>query len=344
MAGSKPVKDPVTRDDVARLAGVSSATVSRVYNRPSAVADRKREAVLRAAKRLGYTPDLNASGLRRKGSGSVLLVMHPPSRDVYRWFYGEALIHAQEALAGTCYKLIFNTRDEREPFSRFLSQNKCDGVVMGLGTFDESTVKSLESAGLPYMLCSQLELPGVSRLCCIDENAGGAVAAKALLRAGCRRPAHITAMLEKNCVCTARWEGFRTAMREAGLEPVLIPAPELGVRGGREATRRLIPMVKRGEVDGLFVVNDLTAVGVMQNLVKSSIAIPEELALVAYDNLPFRQTVPVEMASVDVSIGKLYQTAVETLAEELRGERKPGDLMRKKIVPTFVPGASLPDR
>ncbi|OQA87302.1 MAG: HTH-type transcriptional regulator DegA [Lentisphaerae bacterium ADurb.Bin242] len=344
MAGSKPMTAPVTRDDVARLAGVSSATVSRVYNRPSAVLDKKREAVFRAAKQLGYTPDLNASGLRRKGSGSVLLVLRPPSRDVYRWFYGEALIHAQAALAGTCYKLLFNIWDGREPFARFLAHNKCDGVVMGLGTFDESVVKALESAGLPYMLCSQTELSSVSRLCYIDENAGGAVAAKALLKAGCRRPAHITAMLEKNSVCAARWEGFRSVLRKAKCEPVLITAPELGVRGGREAVRRLVPLVKRGEVDGLFVVNDLTAVGVMQNLVKSGIAIPEELALVAYDNLPFRETVPVEMASVDVSIGKLYQTAVEMLAEELRGERKPGEPIRKRIVPTFVRGASLPEK
>ncbi len=346
MAGGEHVGG-ATRDDVAKLAEVSSATVSRAYNRPSSVSPEKLQRIRAAAKSLGYKPDLNASCLRRKGSGAILLALKAPALEdssegrVYRWFYAEALICAQAALDGGSFQLRVGLRKSKEPLKRFLERNPCDGVVLGLGSFREEELKALESMALPHVLCSQMEMASVSSLCYIDERAGGALAAKSLLKAGRKRLAHISGNMADVPVCAARWDGFRERAMKDGPSPLLIDGA-LGIAGGRESGLKLAPLVKRGEVDGLFVVNDLTAVGVMQGLLEKGVSIPSDLALVAYDNLPFREAAPVGMASVDVSIGRLYGTAVGLMAEILRGEIPEGEAKRTAIAPVLVKGPSLP--
>lgn len=348
MAGGKQVGG-VTRDDVARLAGVSSATVSRAYNWPGAVSGQKLKRIREAARGLGYTPDLNASGLRRKGNGVILLVLKAPAVEdsagnrVYRWFYGEALISALAALEGGSHQLRIGLWDRKESLPRFLARNECDGVVFGLGTCDGAVPRTVRKLGLPHVLCSQTATLSGVNLCYIDEAAGGALAAAALLKAGRRRLAHISGELERDGVCAARWEGFRERARRDGGEPVLINGA-LGIAGGRVSALTLAPLVKRGEADGLFVVNDLTAIGVVQGLQECGVAIPGDVALVAYDNLPFREAVPVGMASVDVSIGRLYGTAVGMLAGILRGEVPAGEIRRTAVTPVLVKGPSLPHR
>jgi LacI family transcriptional regulator len=80
----------------------------------------------------------------------------------------------------------------------------------------------------------------------------------------------------------------------------------------------------------------------MQGLLEGGVEIPGQLALVAYDNLPFRETTPVGMASIDVSIGRLYGTAVGLLAAILRGEIPAGEIRRQAVTPVLVNGPSLP--
>lgn len=346
MAGAQHVGG-VTRDDVARLAGVSSATVSRAYNRPAAVSEPKRQRIQEVAKTLGYQPDLNASGLRRKGGGAILLILPAPAvadnreSRVYRWFYGEALINAMAAVEGGSHSLRIGLWDRQEPVRRFLARHECAGVVFGLGTGDPTVRLAVRELGLPHVFCSQMKtLPGAN-LCYIDEVAGGALAARALRKTGRRRLAHLTGALAQNAVCAARWQGFREQVHRDGCEPVLIDG-ELGIAGGRLSALKLAPLVKRGKVDGLFVVNDLTAVGVMQGLLEAGVDIPGQLALVAYDNLPFRETAPVGMASIDVSLGRLYGTAVGLLAAILRGEIPEGEIRRQAVTPVLVAGPSLP--
>jgi DNA-binding LacI/PurR family transcriptional regulator len=348
MAGGEHV-GAATRDDVARLAGVSSATVSRAYNKPSAVSQEKLALIRAAARSLGYKPCLNASGLRRKGSGTVLLLLQAQAPDlssenrVYRWSYGEALLHAQAALADSCYRLCIGLWDDRkESPELFLSKNECDGVVLGLGAWNAAFLRAVKLRGIPYVRCAREDSPSSGPLCYLDERAGGRIAASSLLKAGRRRLAHISAELERVSVCVSRWEGFRARAREEGCEPLFIDGGTLGVAGGRLAASRLAPLVKRREVDGLFVVNDLTAVGVMQSLAEAGVEVPRELALVAYDNLPFRELSPIKMASVDVSIGRLYETAASLLLKMLRKEIPAGESVHEAIIPALVEGASLP--
>ena len=342
-ASDRAPVQPCTRNDVATAAGVSSATVSRAYNRPRAVSPEKLARIRSAAAALGYVPDRAASSLRRNRGGGILLILRALSPDdmsesrVYNWFYADALIHVQSVLETTMFHLQIAGQRPGESLRDLIGRHRCDGVVLGLGVvMRPSDLSWLSTAGFPCVCCTQTDHVRNGNVCYIDERAGGGVAADAFLSRRLRRLAHVTGMLDANHVCKARWLGFRERARRDGVEPVLVNG-SLGIRGGYESGLLLAPRIKTGEVDSVFVVNDLTAVGVLQALQECGIAVPRDVSLIGYDNLPFRMTLGVPLATIDVSIGRLYGRAAECLVDCIRSPSP----VHERITPLFVPGDSL---
>lgn len=332
-----------TRDDVARHAGVSSATVSRAYNAPGKVASDKLVRVRRAAAALGYTPDRHASALRRNGTSTILLLLpeqgHTTEQDtrIFSWLVADAILSVRDALEPTLFGLQIGSLTEAgaKDFTAFLDSHPCDGLIAGERLDRELLARELPSCPVPYVACQQCDtLPGLN-LCYIDEAAGGAVAAQALQAEGCRRPAHIAGDRAGNHTSQARWEGFRDAF--GGRNVVLVDG-DIGIAGGYASGMRLAPQVRRGAVDGVFVVNDLTAVGVLQAFQAAGVRVPDDVAIVGYDNLPLIHTLPVPLATVDVGMGRLYRRAAECLLALLQA---PGACIHEAVVPCLVPGATL---
>ena len=331
-----------TRDDVAALAGVSAATVSRAYNLPEKVSAEKLERIRAAAEKLGYVPDKRAGALRRGSSGSILLLMprncpdeYPDSR-FYRWFIGDIIISLQDIAAQSSFSLQTDTVHENCGLAEVLRKNRCDAVLAGNGTLRYIKADELMRCGLPYAVCGQGDdyPPGLN-LCYIDEKRGGALAAASLQRAGYKRLAHITGALKECNVCAYRWQGFKSAV--SGYEPLLING-DLGIKGGYESGRKILSAIKNRRVDGIFVVNDLTCVGVVQALLEAGVKIPEQTGLTGYDNLPFIQTMPIIPATMDIGMSKMYSAAFRHILDMLKGAKKH---VREAIIPEFTPGFSL---
>lgn len=171
----------------------------------------------------------------------------------------------------------------------------------------------------------------------IDEREGGRLAAEALLAAGCRRPLHITGGLGQNFVCRDRYQGFCGGL--APLEPLLIDG-RLGIQGGLASGAKAAQLVKEGRVDGIFVVNDLTAVGVVQALLAAGVRIPEDVRLIGYDRLPFIDVLPIRLATLDIGFGRLYGEATRALLARMAG----GAAVRITLAPVLVGGGSLGTR
>ncbi len=344
MAGAKHVA--CTRDDVARLAKVSSASVSRAYNSPGMLSPERLERIMEAAKALGYVPDRNASGLRRAGSGVILLLMRAPEQGdlsenrVYRWFHSDIFFSALQAAEGSPYRLQPVLWDMKSGLKRLLERTPCDGVVFGIGCYEARMGSLLRKLGVPFAVCSQLEAFKDVNLCYVDEEAGGAFAAELLLKSGRRKLAHISGALESNHVCMARCRGFKERALKGSVEPLTFDG-ELGIKGGFETCKRLLPSIRKGLVDGVFVVNDLTAVGVMQALLEAGLRIPEDVAMIGYDNLPFIDTLPVRLASLEMPMGRVYGRAVELLVSLMRSPSA-NALAHEPLRASFVPGSSLP--
>ncbi len=310
----------VTRDDVAQAAGVSSATVSRAFNTPSLVAPDKVRRIAAAAKKLGYVPDRHASALRRRGTGIVMFLQRRASGPVsmderfYRWLYADALSGVVSAVDATMLNLEISMFGDVSELRALLKRRPSDAIVChGALSLEERVV--LRRNSVPFVVCKQMPPDSNSYSCSyVDEFHGGFVAGKALADTGHTQPCHITGALDTVRVCGARWEGFRSAF--PGADPLLVNGA-LGIQGGHDSAQAVVDRVRRHRIDCIFVVNDLTAVGVVQALLSAGIRIPRDISIVGYDNLPFVQTLPVQLTTVDLNYASCYREGTTRLLQSL---------------------------
>ncbi|MFH0918853.1 MAG: LacI family DNA-binding transcriptional regulator [Fibrobacterota bacterium] len=325
-----------TRDDVARLAKVSTATVSRAYNNPGSVSSEKVKRIREAAKKLRYLPDKNASALRRNGSGAIALIetSHAPSFTdrYYAWHYATVLRAVKSVIDKTLYHLLLITVSSPDDI-RALARNRVCDAVIAHDLRDTRLMNAVRGLGLPYVCAYRNLSPGLN-IVYIDEVHGGRLAGQRLVSAGCQRPAHITGSLNTNPVCRDRFDGFKNAFPNT---PIKLIDGEIGIRGGYASSMQLIPQIHAKEVDSLFVVNDLTAIGVFQAFSEAGVRVPQDISVIGYDNLPFIDTLPVKLTTVDISLGAAYQRASHIILELIK-EKRP---IQEPIKPVLVEGETV---
>lgn len=312
------------RDDVARRAGVSTATVSRVYNRPGSVSEEKRRAVAEAAQQLGYQPSRVASALRRMGEAQVLVLeLRHTARHywtdsrTYSWFFADAVRAMMGVFHGSMYYLTLDTWNVEEDLAAIVAKHRPAGVIC----FDVETREEAErvrSIGVPYVLCWHVkDLHGFNRVAS-DNYRGGYLAGSHLRGNGYRSPVYVTGPSFNPAVHEARLQGFVD-----GLDTVEVTRIDagLGIDAGRAAGQALVPAIRAGRADSIGVVNDITALGVAHALLDAGLRIPDDVAMVGYDNMPVNVTLPFRLTTVDIEIRSLFRTASEALLELLRGAK-----------------------
>jgi LacI family transcriptional regulator len=328
-----------TRDDVARLARVSTATISRAYNDPSLVSPDKRKRILKAAQKLGYVPDKNASALRRSGSGAVaLLEQKKPglsSDRYYSWLYAEIIRSVKAVIDASPFRLLLLTADTESDIRGFVKQGLCDAFLCH-GLSDPGLANAVRKSGLPMVSCWREYNPGINSVQ-LDEVKGGRMAGDRFRAAGLSRPAHITGALKTQRVCRDRLNGFREAFPD---RDVLVIDRELGIRGGYASAMKLLPDIRAGRVDSVFVANDLTAIGAMQAFLEAGLRIPRDISVTGYGNLPFIDTLPVRLTTVDEQMSVIYTRAAQIVLNLLKENRT----VHETVAPIFIEGDSVKRR
>lgn len=327
MEADRTTPTSITRDQVAAEAGVSSATVSRVYNAPHLVTEDRRLRVLEAARRLGYLPNKAASALRRKGSGVITLVdIRKPPRSYYwnsipafEWFYADSIRGVKEALQDTMFHLNLETIsiDVNESLDRIAASS--DAIIC----FDVDLLpeaEAIKGLGIPFMLAHHTAgFDGYPR-CSTDNHFGGSLQAHQLRDAGVLRPIYLTGNIPDVYPHTERLEGFLAAWDGFGLpEPCIISIPgDTGKRGGSSAVPEIVRAVKQSGCDGIAVVNDLTLIGAKYTYDQvTGIGYQDSLVWVGYDAVPFREFLPFSFHSVDIRPRQVYRLAAEQLLSQL---------------------------
>jgi LacI family transcriptional regulator len=336
---------PVTRDDVARRAGVSSATVSRVFNNPDQVAHEKCRAVLDAARELGYRPNKSASALRRRATGVIALVeFAKPHRRYYwgalaefSWFYAEMVKGIEAALQNTMYSLrIIPTAGakairEAAEFS--------DGIIcFDVDMIDEA--QSIRNLGVPYIISHHTASFSGYERCSTDNREGGRLQARLLYAQGAKRPLYITGLTEEVKPHADRLEGFLESWGEyaadAGQPTVIMVEP--GEGGGAAASVETAGLFRSRACDGAAAVNDITLIGVLNGLARSGeLQLLNGLPLCGYDAVPFRTLLPYRFSSIDIQPGLLYRRAADLLLERLSGRHPVSSPIEIVVPPIAVP-------
>ncbi|MFI1563093.1 LacI family DNA-binding transcriptional regulator [Streptomyces sp. NPDC020490] len=336
-----------TLEEVAARAGVGRGTVSRVINGSPRVSEATRAAVEAAVAELGYVPNTAARALAANRTDAIALVVpEPETRFFAEPYFSDMLKGVGAALSDTEMQLllIFAGSDrERRRLAEYLAAHRVDGVLLVSVHADDP---------LPDML-AQLEIPAVisgprsaaETLTSVDSDnyGGGRSAVEHLLSRGHRKIAHITGRLDVYGA-QRRVDGYRDALRDAGQEvdERLIEPGDFTEEGGRRAMTKLL--ARSPDLDAVFAGSDVMAAGARQVLREEGRRIPDDVALVGYDDSAIARHMDPPLTSVRQPIAEMGRRMIDLLMSEI-ADRRPAvsrGLERRQMVlaTELVPRAS----
>jgi LacI family transcriptional regulator, galactose operon repressor len=321
---------PANITDVARRAGVSTATVSRVLNRNYPVSDAVRERVLEAVRDLGYVANAHARALLTSTSGTVGVILH----DVSDPYFAEIVRGIQEVAAHE-NRLVVICNSLREPareikYIEMLRAHRVDAIIMAGGhILDDEYMMALREQAL------QLRAQGSRLVLCgrhpvradavvPDNTAGGSRLVRHLLERGHRRIAHIAGP-ENLSTTQDRLDGYLGALASYAVEadPALVTNGDFTREAGYEATGRLLDAGVA--FTAVWAANDLTAVGVLACLRDRGLRVPEDVSVAGFDDLPVARDVTPQLTTVRVPMLEMGRWSM-LLA--LRDAQAPYELVR----------------
>ena len=357
MARSERLEEPserATSADVARLAGVSRATVSLVLNDRAdeiRISARTRDRVAAAAARLGYRPNHAASSLRRRRTGVLAFVLSSLD-SIYN---SEVVSAAQAAADRRGYSLnVMSVRSPELEARAFalLQSGAADGVIVSVPP--EPIVEELgriTNRGIPVVLLQQHSPDPAITAVRVDLEAGGHVATRHLLALGHRRIAHIGNEAQHLLERKDRTDGYLRALREAGLspDPTLVAHGETGLAGGCRAMHVLLDRANPPPT-AAFIYNDQMAVGALHALRERGLRVPQDMAVIGFDGIALGRYVAPTLSTIDHARDEVGRVAADTLADLLAdgASRAPERVLPVRLVLRqscggLESGAALPE-
>ncbi len=320
----------VTIRDVAREAGVSVATVSRVFNRSGPVREPTRQRILEVADRLRYVPDSAARSLitRRTGTLGVLLP------ELYGEFFSEVIRGIDGAAQARGYHVLLSSshanRGEIVTALRAM-RGRVDGLVVMSPDIDAQGLRANLPESLPVVLLNCAVSGSAYDSLNIDNLGGASAMVEHLLALGHRRIAMIAGPA-RNHDASERLRGYRTALEAAGAEvrdEWVLPG-DFTESGGHRAAERFLELDPRPTA--IFAANDSMAVGAVSRLREAGLVVPDDVAVAGFDDIPIAAYVSPPLSSVQVAIAELGSRSVELLVEAI--EEKNRHVRRQEVLPT----------
>ncbi|WP_299527732.1 LacI family DNA-binding transcriptional regulator [uncultured Streptomyces sp.] len=309
-----------TLEEVAVRAGVGRGTVSRVINGSPRVSDQTREVVEAAIAELGYVPNRAARALAGNRTDSIALVVpEPEARFFAEPYFSDIVRGVGEALADTDMQLLLtlagNDR-ERRRLAQYLTAHRVDGVLLVSVHADDPLPELLEQLGMPCVISGPRS--AVESLASVDsdnfEGARGAVGH--LVARGRRTIATITGRLDVYGA-QRRLDGYRRAVADAGLAPDerLIAPADFTEEGGARAMRELLE--RHPDIDAVFAASDVMAAGARHVLREAGRRIPDDVALIGFDDSVVARHMEPALTSVRQPIADMGRAMATVLLQEI---------------------------
>jgi DNA-binding LacI/PurR family transcriptional regulator len=316
---------PPTLEQVAALAGVSRATVSRVVNGSPKVSPAVRAQVERAVAKLGYVPNRAARSLVTRRADSVALVVSEPhARFFSEPFFAGMVRGVSAALAETGVQLLLliaQALPDRGWLERYVVGGHVDGVLLASLHGDDPLPGTLERAGVPAVLIGRpVDQAAPGSYVDADNRGGAGKAVGHLARRGRRRIATITGSLDMG-VGQDRLEGYRDGLAAAGLAGAgdLVETGDFTEEGGAAAMGRLLE--RPGDpVDAVFAASDLMAAGALRALRAAGRRVPEDVAVVGFEDSAVARYAQPPLTTVRQPIEEMGRQATRLLLAQVAGE------------------------
>lgn len=326
----QPVNAPVQRTpghvgvrQVAREAGVSTATVSRAFNVPERVTPAIHARVMEAARRLDYMPDPAARALSSQRSQRIGALIPTLDNSIFAHFI-EAL---QKRLRKAGYGLLiasygFDPKQEVEE-AKGLLEGGVDGLVLAGERREREIYEKVRARGVPYVLTSILSENDAHPSVGYDNRAGGAALARYLTDLGHRHIGMIQGPAAVNDRAVLRAQGVRDVLEERGIP---LPADRVidrhfSIDEGRTGLRHLMTHVP--ELTAIICGNDILAIGALLEAQALGLAVPDYISIAGYDGLDLAARLPPGITTIDVPTGMMGTRVAETLLTMLDGGPAP---------------------
>ena len=281
------MKQKLTIHDIAKLAGVSKATVSRVLNHKPTVDPEIRERVMKIVNERGFVPSITATVLRG-GRTQLIGVLSPPLTMPY---VPEIMLGVAEVTDRTAYEVVLYTmgpaRNHSDVLDRILAMKLSTGLLAIMPGQLGSHLDHLYKQGVPIVTIEDQVAPSSTPWIGINNVSSAYEATRYLLNLGHRRIGHILGPADFLCV-KERYEGYSRALREVGLEPdpTLIWQGDFAPTGGRECAHHIFSLPPEKRPTAIFTANDQTAFGVIDVAGQYGVRIPDDIALIGFDDMP----------------------------------------------------------
>jgi len=303
--------------EVAMLAGVSPATVSRVMNGTAKVAPEKRARVLAAIEQTGFVPNELARSLYKKSARTIGLII-PSIRNP---FFTQLASMMDELANLDGYRLFVcnvgeDLEKERAAIQMLVSMN-ADGVIFASG--NEGIQEHLETCPIPVVaLDTKVSLEDVESCIYCDYYQGGRLAMEHLLECGCE---HVVCIKGPQRLFSAkrRYEGYRDVCRERGIKEQTVDC-DYDFDAGLAMTEELLAQFP--EVDGILACNDIVAISTYKILHKKSISVPDQIQLVGFDDIDLSSLMSPELTTVRQPIRAMAEKAMELIVHRSEEVKK----------------------
>ena len=310
----------LTLEDVAKRAGVSRSTVSRVVNGYENVSQDVRQRVLWVIKETGYRPNAAARTLASQRSQMIGLIL-PFSvsslfTDPYYPYLLKGISHACNQNNYTLDFFLFSSKeDEKKNLSRISNRGLLDGVlVQSDHNGDQRITNHLLAVNIPQVVIGRPMEPEKVSYVDVNNVSGSYHAVSHLARIGYQKISTITGPY-KNTAGIDRIEGYLKAIKEFGLDvnSKLIVEGGFTEQGGYNAMHKLLPE----HPDAVFAASDMMAIGAIRAINEFGLRIPEDIAVVGFDDIPIRTPSDIELTTVHQPVIQLGEKAVELLLDQI---------------------------
>ena len=301
--------------DVAKKAGLSVVTVSRVLNNASTVREKNRQKVLQAMKDLDYHPNAAARSLA-KGKTGVIGMIVTTLQDSY---LDNIVQTVSVLLRDHGYYLALSVANhplEEGAGSYLIQEDRVDGLLILAAVDEEPYVMELKKRKIPFVLIdNQKNHPAVSSVT-VDNFKGGYEAAKHLIDLGHRSIAHIQGP-QYFLSAIERERGFMQAMKEEGLEPFSIEPGEFTIQSGYDIVQKWLA---QGQMPtGLFAADDFTAIGAINALRQAGCRIPDDVSVIGYDDQSLASELRPRLTTIRQPAVQMGKMAVDVLMKQING-------------------------
>jgi LacI family transcriptional regulator len=315
----------LTVEQIAKLSGVSRSTVSRVINNHPNVKPTVRQRVMEVIAETGYHPNPAARSLASQRSGIIGLVIPRAVQSLFTDPYyprlTQGVAQACNANDYTLSLFLFHTEDEEQKlYPRVLRTRLTDGLIVSASQIGDPLIPQLINNNVPFVMVGRPnDLPGVSFVN-VDNVVGVYTAISQLIRLGYKRIATITGPLNTT-VGLDRRQGYLDALndRNRSINEMLIMEGDFTELGGYSAMQRLIPQ----QPDAVFIASDTMAFGALRALREAGLSVPDDVAVVGFDDLPMSSSSDPPLTTVRQPIRRVGALAVETLIDILTNGPEP---------------------